>query len=128
MTVTSALVQASGKMVLVDKLLTKLWESGHKVGRAGLHALLVRRVDIRWEGLGCMHCWGHKVGGAVLHTLFVESAEIQRWVGLCCIPCFMPYRVYIVKILCRSVTKPYNLLMFEGLQSVCISHLHIQLL
>ena len=29
--VFNALVQASGKMVLIDKLLTKLKESGHKV-------------------------------------------------------------------------------------------------
>ena len=30
--VSAALTQSSGKMVLVDKLLTKLKESGHKVG------------------------------------------------------------------------------------------------
>ncbi len=31
--VSSALVQASGKMVLIDKLLAKLKESGHKVNK-----------------------------------------------------------------------------------------------
>ena len=31
----NALIQASGKMVLIDKLLAKLKESGHKVGGCG---------------------------------------------------------------------------------------------
>ena len=33
--VFNALVQASGKMVLIDKLLARLKESGHKVGWDG---------------------------------------------------------------------------------------------
>ncbi len=38
---SSALVQASGKMVLIDKLLIKLKESGHKVGGCGFIIELV---------------------------------------------------------------------------------------
>lgn len=37
--VFNALVQASGKMVLIDKLLTKLKESGHKVITCFLSAM-----------------------------------------------------------------------------------------
>ena len=33
--ISEALIQASGKLVLVDKLLPKLKENGHKVGKIG---------------------------------------------------------------------------------------------
>lgn len=41
--VFNALVQASGKMVLIDKLLTKLKESGHKVC-AYVHTIITVNV------------------------------------------------------------------------------------
>lgn len=47
----SALVQASGKMVLVDKLLPKLLQDGHKVL---IFSQMVRVLDILEEFLNCM--------------------------------------------------------------------------
>lgn len=74
--VTHSLVQASGKLVLIDKLLPKLKESGHKVrmtqvcgvGRDNIHnsslqvlifSQMVRCLDIMEDYLrmkGCFFC------------------------------------------------------------------------
>lgn len=52
----NALIQASGKMVLVDKLLTRLKESGHKVGVTGGCGLGNRGCGLDHCGCGLDHC------------------------------------------------------------------------